>query len=73
LFSLSHDPGTWAGFAAESARDWLELLCRAQPDTSRAEAEVKATRILALVRGLFLDLLACDEPARVAASATFDR
>lgn len=73
LLSLSHDPGPWAGFAAESAHDWLELLCRAQPDASRAEAEIEATRILALVRGLLLDLLASNEPARVAASATFDR
>lgn len=73
LLSLGHDPGPWAGFAAESARDWLELLCRAQPDTPRAEAEINATRILALVRGLLLDLLASDEPDRVAASATFDR
>lgn len=33
LLSLSHHPGPWTGFAAESARDWLDLLCRAQPDT----------------------------------------
>jgi AcrR family transcriptional regulator len=71
LLSLSHDPGPWAGFAAESARDWLDLLCRAQPNASRAAAEAKATRVLALVRGLLLDLLACDEPDRVTASTTF--
>jgi AcrR family transcriptional regulator len=71
LLSLSHDPGPWTGFAAESARDWLDLLCRAQPDTPRTEAEVRATRALALVRGLLLDLLACEEPARVTASADF--
>jgi hypothetical protein len=69
LHSLSHNPGPWKGFAAESARDWLDLLCRAQPDTPPALAEAKATRVLALVRGLLLDLLACDEPGRVTAAA----
>jgi AcrR family transcriptional regulator len=68
LHSLSHKPGPWAGFAAESARDWLDLLVQAQPHTPRAAAEAKATRALALVRGLLLDLLACDEPDRVAAA-----
>ena len=71
LLSLSHHPGPWTGFAAESARDWLDLLCRAQPNTPRIEAEVKATRALALIRGLLLDLLACEEPARVTAAADF--
>jgi AcrR family transcriptional regulator len=68
LQSLSHRPGPWRGFAAESARDWLDLLIQAQPHTPRAAAEAKATRALALVRGLLLDLLACDEPGRVAAA-----
>ena len=67
LLSLSHDPGPWAGFAGEAAREWLDLLVRAQPpDTPRALAEARATRALALVRGLLLDLLACEEPDRVA-------
>jgi len=58
LLSLSHDPGPWAGFAGEAAREWLDLLVRAQPpDTPRA-----------LVRGLLLDLLACEEPDRVTAA-----
>ncbi|WP_416965747.1 TetR/AcrR family transcriptional regulator, partial [Streptomyces sp. Agncl-13] len=36
LLSLSHDPGPWAGFAGEAARDWLDLLVRTQPpSTSR--------------------------------------
>jgi AcrR family transcriptional regulator len=72
LLSLGHDPGPWTGFAAESAQDWLELLCRVQPDVPRAEAEARATRALALIRGLLLELLAFGAPARVAAAATFD-
>jgi len=69
LLSLSHDPGPWAGFAGEAAREWLDLLVRAQPpDTPRALAEARATRALALVGGLLLDLLACEEPDRVTAA-----
>jgi AcrR family transcriptional regulator len=68
LLSLSHDPGPWSGFAAEAAHDWLALLVRAQPDTPRHIAEARATRALALIRGLLLDLLTCEEPARVAAA-----
>ncbi|MEU6146533.1 TetR/AcrR family transcriptional regulator [Streptomyces sp. NPDC047081] len=69
LLSLTRDPGPWAGFAGEAAREWLDLLVRAQsPDTPPALAEARATRALALVRGLLLDLLACEEPDRVAAA-----
>ncbi|WP_063749731.1 TetR/AcrR family transcriptional regulator [Streptomyces xylophagus] len=71
LLSLSHDPGPWAGFAGEAAHDWLDLLVRAQPpDTPPALAEARATRALALIRGLLLDLLACDEPRRVQSALT---
>jgi AcrR family transcriptional regulator len=68
LYSLSHRPGPWVGYAAESARDWLDLLVQAQPRTPRADAEAKATRALALIRGLLLDLLANDDPDRTAAA-----
>ncbi|MGW3949754.1 TetR/AcrR family transcriptional regulator [Streptomyces sp. NPDC004752] len=68
LLSLSHHPGPWSGFAAESVHDWLDLLVRAQPDTPRDLAKAHATRTLALIRGLLLDLLACEEPDRVAAA-----
>ncbi|MGF7239029.1 MAG: TetR/AcrR family transcriptional regulator [Frankia sp.] len=70
LASLRGDPGPWQGFAAESARDWLELLIRAQPGVRRPVAQARATYALALIRGLLLDLLACDEPDRVTAAAT---
>jgi AcrR family transcriptional regulator len=69
LYSLSRDPGPWLGFAGESVTEWLDLLVRAQPDTPRAAAEARATRALALVRGLLLDLLACDETGRVRKAA----
>jgi AcrR family transcriptional regulator len=65
LRSVSRDPGPWQGFAAETARDWLGLLIRAQPDAPRDVAEATATRTLALIRGLLLDLLAGEDPGRV--------
>src|SRR5207248_2836171 len=61
LRSVSRDPGPWQGYAAETARDWLDLLVRAQPETPRALAEARATRALALIRGLLLDLLTSDD------------
>jgi AcrR family transcriptional regulator len=68
LRSVSRDPGPWQGYAAETARDWLDLLVRAQPGTPPALAEARATRALALIRGLLLDLLASDDPERVTAA-----
>lgn len=65
LRSVSNDPGPWQGFAAETAGDWLDLLVRAQPGTPREAAEATATRAMALIRGLLLDLLATGEQARV--------
>ncbi|TCO60499.1 TetR/AcrR family transcriptional regulator [Actinocrispum wychmicini] len=65
LLSLSSDPGPWAGFAGDAVRDWLDLLVQAQPGTPLPEAEANATRALALIRGLLLDLLACEQPDRV--------
>jgi AcrR family transcriptional regulator len=73
LRSVSRDPGPWQGFAAETARDWLELLIRAQPDTQHEVAEATATRTLALIRGLLLDLLAGEDPGRVAAAVQAGR
>jgi AcrR family transcriptional regulator len=65
LRSVSRDPGPWEGFAAETARDFLELLIRAQPGAHPAHAEATATRTLALIRGLLLDLLADGDTDRV--------
>lgn len=68
LRSVSRDPGPWQGYAAETARDWMDLLARAQPDTPREQAEAIATRTMALIRGLLLDLLAFGDPGRVTAA-----
>jgi AcrR family transcriptional regulator len=68
LRSVSRDPGPWEGFAAETARDYLELLIRAQPGTPPAQAEATATHTLALIRGLLLDLLAGGDTDRVMAA-----
>jgi AcrR family transcriptional regulator len=69
MLSLSREPGPWAGFAGESAHDWLDLLIDAQPHVPRATAEARATRVLATIRGLLIDLLACGDSERVAAAA----
>jgi AcrR family transcriptional regulator len=68
LRSVSRDPGPWQGFAAETARDYLELLVRAQPGTPPGQAEATAAGTLALIRGLLLDLLADGDTDRVAAA-----
>jgi AcrR family transcriptional regulator len=68
LRSVSRDPGPWEGFAAETARDYRDLLIRAQPGTRPADAEATATSTLALIRGLLLDLLAHGDTDRVTAA-----
>jgi AcrR family transcriptional regulator len=68
LRSVSRDPGPWQGFAAETARDYLELLIRAQPGVHPDHAEATATSTLALIRGLLLDLLADGDTDRVTAA-----
>jgi hypothetical protein len=68
LRSVSRDPGPWQGFAAETARDYLELLIKAQPGAHPARAEATAASTLALIRGLLLDLLADGDTDRAAAA-----
>ena len=72
MLSLSREPGPWAGFAAEAAQDWLNLLIDAQVHVTEAEAEARATRVLASIRGLLIDLLACGDNERIAAAARMD-
>jgi AcrR family transcriptional regulator len=69
MLSLSHEPGPWAGFAAEAAQDWLNLLIDAQVHVTRVNAEAHATRVLATIRGLLIDLLACGDNERIASAA----
>lgn len=66
--SLRQEPGPWRDFAARSVRDWLDLLVRAQPGTSPEAATSRATRTIALLRGLLLDIVACEDADRVDAA-----
>ncbi|WP_216893661.1 TetR/AcrR family transcriptional regulator [Nocardia alni] len=68
LRSVGHDPGPWAGFATESINDWKDLLLRHLPGVPIDVAQARATRSLALIRGLLLELLADADPVRVTAA-----
>jgi AcrR family transcriptional regulator len=67
--SLIETDGPWAGFAAETVADWLEVLARAQPAEARAGAAGR-TAVLALLRGALLDLLATGDVERTTAAVT---
>ena len=69
MLSIGHEPGPWKGFASESARDWLNLLIDLQVDVPQSVAEVRATRVLATMRGVLIDVLANGDSERVAAAA----
>jgi AcrR family transcriptional regulator len=60
--SLIEPEGPWAGFAAATVADWLEVFAGATPD-----AELR-TLILAVLRGAMLDLLATGDIERVSAA-----
>lgn len=68
--SLLDPDGPWAGFARDSVEVWLDLLAAHQPaavrDTAAGVAE--RTRVLAVLRGGFLDLLATGEIERTTAA-----
>ena len=57
--SLIDPDGPWAGFAAATVADWLEVLTG-----GRAAGEVEPTLVLAVLRGALLDLLATGEVER---------
>jgi AcrR family transcriptional regulator len=68
--SLTTPQGPWGGFAESTVRDWLHVLQEHQPEhfRSTAAAAQQRTRILAMLRGALLDLLATGETARVTAA-----
>jgi len=66
IMAVQPDPGPWDGFATEQVNDWLTLLQDADPDTTTPRTAERATRALALIRGLLLDLLATDDHDRIA-------
>jgi AcrR family transcriptional regulator len=65
--SLRGDPGPWAGFAADTVSDWLDLLADRQPASrgNTPAARDERTLLLAVLRGALLDLLATGEADRV--------
>jgi AcrR family transcriptional regulator len=68
LMSLQHDPGPWQGFAQEQISDWLAALQVAQSGVIAQQSQARATRALAVIRGLLLDLLATSDTDRIAQS-----
>ena len=57
--SLIDSGGPWAGFAARTVADWLEVLAG-----TGAAAEAEPTLVLAVLRGALLDLLATGDLER---------
>ncbi|MEU1526435.1 helix-turn-helix domain-containing protein [Nocardia rhamnosiphila] len=68
--SLVEPAGPWADFARETVEDWLEVLAAAQPARVRDSTEGRAarTRVLAVLRGALIDLLATGDTDRVNAA-----
>jgi len=61
--ALVERDGAWAGFAARTVRDWLELLTDVAPGD-----DVDRTLLLAVLRGCLLDLLATGDVDRTTAA-----
>ncbi|MBM2616069.1 TetR/AcrR family transcriptional regulator [Actinoplanes sp. LDG1-06] len=68
--SIGVAEGPWAGFAAGTVADWLEVLARAQPPEERDSPDGLAhrTAVLAVLRGALLDVLATGDVDRVTAA-----
>jgi AcrR family transcriptional regulator len=64
--SLVDESGPWSGFAAATVADWLAVLAASEP--ASAEAEIRRTAALAILRGALLDLLATGDKARTTAA-----
>jgi len=70
--SLVEPEGPWAGFAAATVADWLAVLARCQPASRRRTKAglAERTRVLAVLRGGLLDLLATGDDARTTAAVS---
>jgi AcrR family transcriptional regulator len=68
--SLVEPGGPWAGFAEQTVRDWLAVLAGTQQPAARRGAAGAARRsaVLAVLRGLLLDLLATGDVERTGAA-----
>ena len=62
--SLAEPAGPWAGFAADTVRDWMAVLGELDP----ASDEQERTLLLAVLRGGLLDLLATGDVERCGAA-----
>jgi AcrR family transcriptional regulator len=64
--SLVDPDGPWAGFARQTVEDWLALLAEHQPPRARGSRRgvAERTRVLAVLRGSLLDLLATRQHER---------
>lgn len=63
--ALVERDGVWAGFAARTVREWLDLLAELGPDDDDA---ADRTLLLAVLRGCLLDLLATGDVDRTGAA-----
>lgn len=70
--SLIDPTGPWAGFAAQTVQDWLDVLAEHQPEAERTSADgaARRTQLLALLRGALLDLLATGDHDRITPAVT---
>jgi AcrR family transcriptional regulator len=68
--SLVEPDGAWAGFAAATVNEWLEVLaaCRTAQEKESVDDVSRRTLALAVLRGCLLDLLATGDEARVDAA-----
>ena len=68
--SLVAPTGAWAGFGQQTVKDWLALLAEFQPPAIRRSAggATQRTRVLAVLRGALLDLLATGDIKRTTAA-----
>jgi AcrR family transcriptional regulator len=65
--SLVEPRGPWAGFAAQTVRDWLAVLTEVGDDGTGADV-VDQTLLLGVLRGALLDLLATGDLDRTTAA-----
>ena len=72
--SLVEPHGPWAGFARQTVDDWLDVLAAAQPAHQRRTraGRTERTRLLSVLRGGMLDLLATGATDRVTAAVRAD-
>jgi AcrR family transcriptional regulator len=72
--SLRDNPGAWDGYAAASVSEWLPHLRAMAARISPSDPDAGATLMLAVLRGLLLDLLATGDTDRIrSALALFHR